>query len=73
MPRLIEWAVREAGVEKILFGTDTPLYHCAMQRARIECAELADAQKRRILHDNAFELLKLQSRLSARVERSNRA
>ncbi len=60
MPRLIEWAVREAGVERILFGTDTPLYHCAMQRARIDkSSELSSSQKRRILRDNAYALLRM--------------
>jgi len=62
MPRLIEWAVKEAGVEKVLFGTDTPLYHSGMQRARIEVADLTDAQKRRILRDNAYDLLGLAKR-----------
>jgi predicted TIM-barrel fold metal-dependent hydrolase len=59
MPRLIEWAVKEVGADKVLFGTDTPLYHCAMQRARIECAEITEPQKRQILRDNARRLLKL--------------
>jgi len=62
MPRLIEWAVKEAGVEKVLFGTDTPLYHCGMQRARIETADLTDAQKRLILRDNAWKFLGLARR-----------
>jgi len=65
MPRLIEWAVREAGAEKVLFGTDTPLYHCSMQRARIECGDLTRAQQRRVLRDNAFELLGLERRVVA--------
>lgn len=55
-PNLVEWAVREIGAERVLFGTDTPLYHAAMQRARIDHADLSDAQKRRILYANAEEL-----------------
>ena len=55
-PGLIEWAVREVGVDRVLFGTDTPLYHSAMQRARIDHAELSDDAKRRILRDNALRL-----------------
>src|SRR5262249_39267576 len=39
-PNLIEWAVREIGAERILFGTDTPLYFAPMQRARIDHAEI---------------------------------
>ena len=55
-PGLIEWAVREVGVDRVLFGTDTPLYHAAMQRTRIDQADLPDNFKRQILRDNAVKL-----------------
>jgi predicted TIM-barrel fold metal-dependent hydrolase len=58
-PNLIEWAVREVGADRILYGTDTPLYFAPMQRARIDHADLAEADRRRILHDNAVSLLGL--------------
>ncbi len=58
-PNLIEWAVREIGAERVLFGTDTPLYHAAMQRARIDHADLKDDEKRRILCANAERLFRL--------------
>jgi predicted TIM-barrel fold metal-dependent hydrolase len=54
--RLIEWAVREIGPERILFGTDTPLYFSPMQRARINNAEIEDDAKRMILRENAERL-----------------
>ncbi|OGD21197.1 MAG: hypothetical protein A2W03_10505 [Candidatus Aminicenantes bacterium RBG_16_63_16] len=53
---LIEWGVREVGPEKILFGTDTPLYFSPMQRARIDTAEIDDASKGLILRKNAERL-----------------
>ncbi len=56
MPNLIEWAVSQIGAERVLFGTDTPLYSTAMQRARINLADLSDANKRLILRDNAVKL-----------------
>ena len=56
-PGLIEWAVSEVGVERVLFGTDTPLYSTSMQRARIDKAELSDEEKQMILRDNAVKLL----------------
>ncbi|MSR64778.1 MAG: hypothetical protein EXS18_03235 [Verrucomicrobiae bacterium] len=59
---LIEYAVREVGAEKVLFGTDAPLYSTAMQRARIDHAELTEREKRLILRDNAERLLRLGSR-----------
>jgi len=55
-PRLIEWAVQEVGPERVLFGTDTPLYHSGMHRARIELAELPPAHRRLILRDNALRV-----------------
>ncbi|MBA3484019.1 MAG: amidohydrolase family protein [Pirellulales bacterium] len=57
---LIEWAVDEIGAERILFGTDSPLYDPATQRARIEHAEIRESEKRLILRDNAIRLLNLQ-------------
>ena len=53
VPGLIEWAAREIGSDRILFGTDTPLYLTGMQRLRIDEAELTDAEKRQILCENA--------------------
>lgn len=55
-PNLIEWAVAEVGAEKILYGTDSPLYFAPMQRARIDHADLRETKKRLILHENAERL-----------------
>ncbi len=55
-PQLIEWAVEEIGAEKILYGTDTPLYCTTMQRIRIDEAEISDDAKLLILRDNARQL-----------------
>jgi predicted TIM-barrel fold metal-dependent hydrolase len=54
---LIEWAVDDIGYDRILFGTDTPLYWAAVQKARIESAEICDEAKAAILYKNAAELL----------------
>lgn len=56
---LIEWAVRTAGAERILFGSDTPLHSTAAQRARIDHAELPVEDKRKILRANAESILRL--------------
>jgi len=58
-PRLLEWAVGEVGAEKILYGTDSPLYFAPMQRARVDHADLREADKRLILRANAERLLGL--------------
>ena len=57
LARLIEFAVEEIGAERVLFGTDTPLYFAATHKARVAYAEISDEAKRKILHDNAAELL----------------
>ena len=57
---LIEWAVAEVGWEHLLFGTDTPLYFTAAQKARVEYAEIDEEAKRAILFDNAARLLQTQ-------------
>jgi predicted TIM-barrel fold metal-dependent hydrolase len=54
---LIEWAVEEIGSDRILFGTDTPLYWAASQKARIETAGIDDDAKAAILFRNAAKLL----------------
>jgi len=60
MSNLVEWAVREIGAEKMLYGTDTPLYSAAMQRARIDSAAISDEAKALILRDNAVRLFGLE-------------
>ena len=59
VPRLIEWAVDEVGAERILYGTDSPLYFAPMQRARVDHAEMPDKAKRLILRENAERVLRL--------------
>ncbi len=58
---LLEWAVAEIGSDKLLYGTDSPLYFAPMQRARIDYAEIADADKRKILRENALRLFRQES------------
>ena len=58
-PKLIEWGVKEIGAERILFGTDTPLYFSSMQRIRIDHADLPEREKRMILCENAERLFGL--------------
>lgn len=61
-PGLIEWAVREIGAERVLFGTDTPLYHAGMQRSRIDQADLSLHEKRLVLRKNAINVFELHQR-----------
>jgi uncharacterized protein len=52
--KIIEYAVEEAGSEKILFGTDT--YASGFQRGRIEYAQISETDKENILRRNALRL-----------------
>lgn len=63
-PKLIEWAVKNIGATRVLFGTDTPLYHASMQRVRIDHADLTDDEKRLILRENAIRLFQLDHLIS---------
>lgn len=54
---LIEDAVAQLGFDRILYGTDTPLYSTAMQKARIDFAEISAEAKGAILYGNASGLL----------------
>jgi predicted TIM-barrel fold metal-dependent hydrolase len=56
VPGLIEWAVREVGADRVLFGTDTPFYHAGVQRARIDQADRTDQAKALVLRENAVSL-----------------
>ena len=51
---VVEYAVERAGADRILFGTDT--YAPGFQRGRIEYARIPEADKVRILRDNALRL-----------------
>ena len=56
-PRLIEYAVDQIGADRIVFGSDTPVYFAAMQKARIAYAEISDGAKQKILYENGAALL----------------
>jgi predicted TIM-barrel fold metal-dependent hydrolase len=49
--------IRKHGIERILFGSDSPWYHQGEDVAWIESLELTAAEKERILGLNAAELL----------------
>lgn len=65
-PNLIEWAVKEIGGDRILFGTDSCLYDAPTFRARIDGADIPARDKRKILRDNALRLFPALRRLKER-------
>jgi uncharacterized protein len=57
MNGLLEWAVKEVGSDRILYGTDSPLYFAPAQRIRIDYAKISNDDKKKILRENALRLL----------------
>lgn len=56
---VVEFAVKEIGSERILFGSDTPCRSFASQIARIYGAKISNKAKKMILKENAEKLLGL--------------
>ena len=53
---LIEWALEEIPTENLMFGTDFPIHHAPMMRARIDGADISEDIKQKILFQNACRL-----------------
>jgi predicted TIM-barrel fold metal-dependent hydrolase len=58
-PAMLRRAVSEVGADRILFGSDYPFWHPAVERARIEGAKLDLASTKLIMGENAARLLDL--------------
>ncbi|MFC1479072.1 amidohydrolase family protein [Planctomycetota bacterium] len=54
---IIEYAVREIGSERILYGSDVPYRDFSAQIAKVTGAEISESQKKDILFSNAQKLL----------------
>ncbi|MDO4345182.1 MAG: amidohydrolase family protein [Eubacteriales bacterium] len=55
----IEWAVREAGENKLLFGTDTPFATYCTEKRMIDTADITEEQRRKIYWENAARIFKI--------------
>ena len=55
---LIEWMVREAGADKILFGEDLPWFDPHWGMGAVLWSRISDEDRHAILHGNAERLLK---------------
>ena len=56
---IVEYAVREIGVERILFGTDAPGRGFAVQLGKIAGANISEQEKEMILWKNAERIYKI--------------
>ena len=58
-PGVIEQLVNEAGADRVLFGSDTPLMDPRPQIGKIITADISDDAKRLVLGENANRLLRI--------------
>ena len=56
---MIEHFVETLGVERIVWGTDSPLFSMPQQLSKVLFARISDADKKKILYDNAAALFGL--------------
>jgi uncharacterized protein len=56
---IVEFAVQQLGAHRILYGSDVPIRDFAVALARITGSRLDSATQRRVLYENARELLQL--------------
>lgn len=56
---MLRQAVADIGADRILFGSDYPFWHPAVERTRVEAAQLGQASTRLIMGENAARLLDL--------------
>jgi predicted TIM-barrel fold metal-dependent hydrolase len=56
---IVEYAVAQLGAERVLYGSDVPIRDFAVALARITGTQLDAGTKRKILRDNARQLLRL--------------
>ncbi len=52
-------ALRQVGVERVMFGSDYPWFDPLLDSARIQRLPLGEGEKRAVLHDNAQRILGL--------------
>lgn len=55
----VEYFVEQIGAERVVWGSDEPLFSMANQMGKVLFARISSSQKRMILRDNAARLFKL--------------
>ena len=60
---MIEYAVAEAGSDKMIYGSDLPLLDPVLQIAKVTESDISQADKERILYGNIVRLLALREPL----------
>jgi uncharacterized protein len=58
-PGILERLVEMAGVDRVVYGSDYPIFDFGYERGRVDFSSLSQAEKTRILSGNAEALLKI--------------
>jgi predicted TIM-barrel fold metal-dependent hydrolase len=59
-PELV-WTMRKVGINRIIFGSDWPVYTPAEAISAVRSLGLTEAEQKQVFHDNVVDLLKLDS------------
>ncbi len=60
VPGVVEWLVKTAGIDRVIYGSDYPIFDFGYERGRVDCAALEADEQQRVLYGNAAGLLRLQ-------------
>ena len=55
----VEYAVKHGRADRVLFGTDMPLFDASQQLAQVMVCRITDEEKKLVLGGNAIRLLNL--------------
>lgn len=55
----VEWAVRDCGEDKIVFGTDIPFCNYCTEKRMIDTADITPEQRKKIYWENAARIFRL--------------
>lgn len=59
VPGVLEWLVETAGVDRVLYGSDYPIFDFGYEYGRVDCSSLGADEQQRVLYGNATGLLRL--------------
>lgn len=59
VPGVLEWLVETAGIDRVIYGSDYPIFDFGYERGRVDCSALGKEDQQRVLYRNAAGLLRL--------------
>lgn len=59
VPGVLERLVEMAGIDRVIYGSDYPIFDFGYERGRVDCSSLGADEQQRVLYGNAAGLLRL--------------